>query len=56
MTVSPAGVKHEMVVRLGYECTNNRAEYEALTVGLEVLLDIGARDVEAYGESQLVVQ
>jgi ribonuclease HI len=56
VTVSPVGVKYEMVVHLEYKCTNNRAEYEALAAGLEMLLNMKAKNVEAYGDSQLVVQ
>jgi ribonuclease HI len=31
-------------------------EYEALIVGLEYLVTMGVKHVEAYGDSQLVVQ
>jgi ribonuclease HI len=56
VTVSPEGVKHEMAIHLEFKCTNIQAEYETLAAGLEVLLDMEARDVEAYGDSRLVVQ
>jgi ribonuclease HI len=55
VTVSPRGVVHEAAVRLEYECTNNQTEYEPLVAGLEALLDMKAQNVEAYGDSQLVV-
>jgi ribonuclease HI len=55
VTVSPRGVVHEAAVRLEYECTNNQTEYELLVAGLEALLDMKAQNVEAYGDSQLVV-
>jgi ribonuclease HI len=55
VTVSPRGVVHEAAVHLEYECTNNQTEYELLVAGLEALLDMKAQNVEAYGDSQLVV-
>ena len=41
--------------RLGFKASNNEAEYEAFIAGLRTAFDIGARDVEIYLDSQLVV-
>jgi ribonuclease HI len=41
---------------LEFECTKNQAEYKALLNGLEVLIDLGVRKVEIFGDSKLVVQ
>jgi hypothetical protein len=54
--ISSSGVMHELSVRLEFVCTNNQAEYEALLAGLEWLVDMKVKHVEAYGDSQLVVQ
>jgi hypothetical protein len=54
--VGPDGVVHEVAARLEFACTNNQAEYEALASGLEVAIGMGIRNVEAYGDSNLVVQ
>jgi hypothetical protein len=53
---SPNGMEHELSIRLEFECTNNQAEYKALLSGLEVLLDLGVREVEIFSDSKLVVQ
>jgi ribonuclease HI len=36
--------------------TNNQVEYEALLHGIEYLRDLGARDVDVFGDSNLIVQ
>ncbi|CAN6555140.1 unnamed protein product [Malus baccata var. baccata] len=33
--------------------TNNQAEYEALIIGLEILIELGAMEVEVFGDSEL---
>ena len=40
---------------MGFRASNNEAEYEALLAGLKTVLGMGARDVEAYSDSWLVV-
>jgi len=40
---------------LGFKASNNEAEYEALLVGLRVVSDLGAKEVEIYSDSLLVV-
>ena len=37
------------------ECTNNQVEYEALIMGLEALHAMKAKNVEVFGDSQLVI-
>ena len=49
------GVQLEHSFRLGFTAYNNEAEYKALLAGLRTVLDLGARDVEIYSDSQLVV-
>jgi ribonuclease HI len=53
--ISPSGVEYELSIRLEFECTNNQTKYEALLSGLEALVDMEAKDVYVYGDSQLVV-
>ncbi|XP_070664553.1 uncharacterized protein [Malus domestica] len=54
--IDPKGVHHYYSFLLDYQdTTNNRAEYEALIIGLEILIELGATEVEVFGNSELVV-
>jgi hypothetical protein len=50
LIVSPSGSEHEISVRLEFDCTNNQAEYEALLIVLGLLVDIGAKNMEIFGD------
>ena len=54
--ISPKGIKTTLSFNLAFKCTNNKAEYEALVIGLEILLELGAQEVHIIGNSQLVLQ
>ena len=50
------GIKSDKSVETGFfKVFNNEAEYEALIAGLNTALDLGARDMEVYLDSRLVV-
>ncbi|XP_075479465.1 uncharacterized protein LOC142520354 [Primulina tabacum] len=53
---SPRGVKIAVSFNLGFSCTNNQAEYEALVIGLEILKDLGGKELLISGDSQLVLK
>ncbi|CAN6695758.1 unnamed protein product [Malus baccata var. baccata] len=54
--INPQGIHHYYSFLLDYQGnTNNRAEYEALIIGLEILMDLGAVEVEVFGDSELVI-
>jgi len=36
-------------------CSNDVAEYQALVLGLQMALEIGIKDLDVYGDSQLVI-
>ncbi|XP_038678394.1 uncharacterized protein LOC119979838, partial [Tripterygium wilfordii] len=42
--------------KLYFECTNNVAEYEACTMGIQAAIDMGIRRLQVYGDSQLVIR
>jgi ribonuclease HI len=56
VVVSPSGVYIDLPIRFEFACTNNQVEYESLLHGLEFLRDLGARDVDVFGDSNLIVQ
>ena len=45
------GIKLEHSFRVGFKASNNEAEYEALLVGLRVVSELGAKEVEVYSDS-----
>ena len=49
------GIKVEHSFRLDFKASNNKAEYESLLAGLRAALKLGAREVEVYLDSWLVV-
>jgi hypothetical protein len=53
--ISPSGMYIDLSIRLEFACTNNQVEYESLLHGLEYLRDLGARDVDVFGDSNLTV-
>jgi ribonuclease HI len=56
VVVSPSGMYIDLSIRLEFACTNNQVEYESLLHGLEFLRDLGARDVDVFGDFNLIMQ
>jgi ribonuclease HI len=54
--VSPNGTYIDLSIRLEFACTDNQVKYEALLHGIKYLRDLGARDVDVFGDSKLIVQ
>ena len=52
---SSEGDKLKYKLRLQYQPTNNKVEYEALLKGLELAKFVGARSILILGDSQLVI-
>lgn len=53
--VSPTNQVIPMAYKIDFECTNNMVEYEALILGLKYIIILKFKDIEIYGDSQLVV-
>ena len=60
LLISPQGDHIPRSVRLGFSdhhrLTNNIVEYEACITGLETALNLGVRELEIHGDSNLVIQ
>ncbi|KAM1305568.1 hypothetical protein ACFX2F_023088 [Malus domestica] len=54
--INPKGSHHYYSLLLDYQnITNNQVEYEALIIGLGILMELGAIEVEVFGDSKLVI-
>ena len=53
--VSPEGDQFLASARMTFFYTNNIAEYEAYIIGLNMAIDIGIKDLEAYRDSLLII-
>ena len=53
--ITPKGIRLEHSFRLGFKTSNNEAKYKVFLAELRIVLRIGARDVEIYSDSLLVV-
>src|SRR3954468_9258264 len=53
---SPRGDQLQYVLQIHFAASNNVAEYEALVHGVKLAKEIGIRNIECYGDSDLVVQ
>ena len=54
--ISPKGIKTTLSFNLAFKCTNNQAEYKALVIGLEILMELGVQEVHIIGDYQLVLR
>ncbi|KAL0285397.1 UNVERIFIED_CONTAM: hypothetical protein Scaly_2820500 [Sesamum calycinum] len=53
---SPQGEDMEFLIKFDFKASNNEADYEALVLGMKMAQDVGASDLLAYSESQLIVK
>ena len=53
--ISPDKIIIEKSLRLGFSATNNKAEYEALLVGITMVQKMEGKIVEIFSDSRLVV-
>ncbi|GFZ06713.1 hypothetical protein Acr_18g0008830 [Actinidia rufa] len=50
-----SGEQMEYAIRIGFKATNNKAKYEALLAGLRVTTELGVESLDAYSDSQLII-
>ena len=55
MIQTPEGDKIECMIRLDFPTTNNKVEYEALVVGLDLARAADAENVVVHYDSQVVI-
>ncbi|CAL8136891.1 unnamed protein product [Prunus armeniaca] len=53
--ISPDKVALEYALRFKFHASNNEAEYEALLAGLRLAKEMGAKQIQIFSDSQLVV-
>jgi len=54
--LSPLNIPKKFKYKIKDFCSNNEAEYEALIVGLKILLGLRAKNLVIKGDSELVVK
>jgi hypothetical protein len=52
--ITPRGKELTFAIKLDFQTTNNEAEYEAVLAGLNLALEMGAKDVEIRTDSQVI--
>jgi ribonuclease HI len=52
---TPDGEELSSSLTMEFKTTNNEVEYEAVVVGLELALELGADSVEVRSDSQVIV-
>lgn len=53
--MSPEGLRFEKSLRLGFQASNNEVEYEVLVASFRAIQNLGAKEVEVFSNSKLVV-
>ena len=51
----PDGGSYPLTAKLYFNCTNNMAEYEACSMGVQMAYDMKIKKLQVYGDSLLVI-
>ena len=54
--ISPKGNSTLHAFKLNFDCTNNEVEYEALMLGLKLLIQKKEKMITIQGDSELVIK
>jgi ribonuclease HI len=52
----PNGKKVMITCRMEFQCTNNIVEYETLLQGLRKTIDLEAKKIKVFGDSEIVIR
>ncbi|XP_048493195.1 uncharacterized protein LOC125493730 [Beta vulgaris subsp. vulgaris] len=55
LILDPQANRTEYAVKFDFAASNNEAEYEALLLGIQLCKAVGARELKAHSDSQLIV-
>lgn len=55
MLISPLGKEIAYALQFKFKATNKEAKYEAVVAGLQLCVEMGAKEVKVLSDSQLVV-
>ncbi|RDY10320.1 rnhA, partial [Mucuna pruriens] len=55
MLASPKGQYFPFSARLGFDCTNNMAKYEACAMGITMAIEHKIKKLKVFGDSALVI-
>ena len=55
MHTSPTANTASRAVRCNFKATNNESKYEALIAGLTLAHQMGAENIQVFGDSQLII-
>ena len=54
--IDPKKNKHFLSCRLEFECTNNPIKYETLVQGLRNAIELKAKNMKVFGDSEIIVK